>query len=94
MLDLFLIETRVLLQEMIEGNEKHKKSTASDKVAIIEFLYDRLFKHDDKPFEIDDTPFYEDDAFNAYPMLTMIDSLGYNTTWSTFFDYIKLIDRS
>jgi len=82
-------EFKKAMLPLIEGKEKYSEDIM--KIAyIIETLYRKLYGHDN----IDDTPFYNDDAFSKYPMLTLVDDLGYNNKWSVFFDYINLIDRS
>ena len=73
--------------------DEHHCPTIMGKVAIIEALHKNIILGDDVP-EIDESPFYDENAFKEYPMLTLVDSLGYNTDWPTLFDYIKLIDRS
>jgi len=84
-------EFKLAMLPLIEGTEHHCEKTMEN-VMTIESLYNKLFKGE--VIEIDDTPFYDEMAFKKYPMLTLVESLGYNTEWSTLFDYIKLIDRS
>jgi hypothetical protein len=74
---------------LIEGRETHSDAIMN-KVAVIDKLHRKLKVEQ----EIDETPFYDNDAFDKYPMLTLVAGLGYNTEWSKLFDYINLIDRS
>ena len=84
-------EFKVALMPLIEKSDDHC-DTVMQKVHMIETLHHKLFRNE--TIVMDETPFYEDGVFDKYPMLTLVDSLGYNTEWSKLFDYIKLIDRS
>jgi hypothetical protein len=77
------------LMPLINGQEKYDNDILRH-AHTIERLYNKLIKISD----IESEPFYDDTAFNEYPMLTLIENLGYNRDWSVLFDYIKLIDRS
>lgn len=72
---------------LIEGHEKSKKISA-DPLAIVE-LYKAIFNE-----PLSDDNYYDHKAFDKYPMLTLIETLGYNSQWDILFNYIKLIDRS
>lgn len=76
------------IMPLIESQEKYSKKIL-DKIDTITILYQNLYKDQ----TINSTTFYDDSAFDKYPMLTLVDSLCYGTTWSTLFDYIKLIDK-
>jgi len=80
---------KIAILPLIEGRENHSDDIMN-KVKVIDKLHRKLKVVQ----EIDETPFYDSNAFEKYPMLTLVDALGYNTEWSKLFDYINLIDRS
>lgn len=82
-------EFKKTLMPLIVGKEKsrdHVMQFASN----IEYLYHIFFPKE----EIVSTQFYGSDAFDTYPMLTMIDTVNDHTKWPLLFEYIQMIDRS
>lgn len=77
------------IMPLIEGKENCRDNVMAY-ASNIEFLFRRLFPKE----EIVNTAFYKHDAFKAYPMLALIDTVSDSSKWSTLFEYIQMIDRS
>jgi len=77
------------IMPLIEGKEKSRDNVMTYAINI-EYLHHVIFPE----VEIVNTKFYNPDAFNAYPMLSLVDTVSNSSNWSTLFEYIQMIDRS
>ena len=80
---------KLAIMPLIKGKEKYGPNNSLQRIKMIEELHGKICNK-----KIVGTAFYENNAFDEYPMLTIVADLNQDTNWSTLFDYIKLIDRS